>query len=314
MTGSAATAAKLEGIADGLQSAIDDKYRDRMRNTPKQQRQAAEARLEGARLERTQKGLRALAAMHAAGTVPAALAGVKSKAAAYALAESSIKRDGGYYDAGICTGQPRDTSAAALAFWALFGGMSAEDREAEELRRKVDSLRFANIPGYFPTPAPLVARMIREAYLPEGADVLEPSAGSGAIADALKADGHSVVCVEVNSTLCDILKGKGHNVIRSDFREAGDLGRYDAVIMNPPFERGQDCEHVARAWEFVKPGGALVAIMGASVSFRKQRPYSGFRDFVEANGGTFEPIPAGTFAESGTGVASVLLTMTKREG
>jgi len=63
----------------------------------------------------------------------------------------------------------------------------------------------------------------------------------------------------------------------------------------------------------VKPGGALVAIMGAGVMFRSTKPYSGFRAFVEAQGGAFEDIPAGTFKESGTGVASVLLTMTKAE-
>jgi hypothetical protein len=86
---------------------------------------------------------------------------------------------------------------------------------------------------------------------------------------------------------------------------------YDAALMNPPFERGQDCEHVRHAWGFVKPGGALVAIMGAGVMFRNQRPYSEFREWAESLGGEFVEIPAGAFKESGTGVATVMLTLYK---
>src|SRR3546814_8813941 len=58
--------------------------------------------------------------------------------------------------------------------------------QAEELRQRLDALRFAKIPGYFPTPAELIARMIDAAGDVRGKSILEPSAGSGAIADALR--------------------------------------------------------------------------------------------------------------------------------
>ncbi|MET0374003.1 MAG: hypothetical protein ABW128_07065 [Rhizorhabdus sp.] len=310
---------KLRDMADALQAAIDDKFRDRRANTPKQQRQAAEARQDGRDLERAQRIMRALADRHDAGTVPACLASVRSKAAIVDLAREGLEHRGGYYDAGTPTGAPafrHDAAqvAQAVEAWALLDtAQDDERRAAEELRQKIDGLKFAKIPGYFPTPAALVERMIAEAYLPEGADVLEPSAGSGAIADALRDAGHNVTCVERHATLCSILEAKGHKVIAGDFQEAADLGQFDAVLMNPPFEKGQDCHHVDLAWSYVKPGGALVAIMGAGVMFRSTSPYRGFRAFVAEHGGTFEEIPAGTFKESGTGVASVLLTMTKPE-
>lgn len=315
---------KLRGIADALQPAIDDKFRDRRANTPKQQRQAAEARQDGADMERAQRIARALAFHHDAGTVPACLAGVTTKAALLDLAKEEIdRRNSGYYDAGFPTGKPypwreADKAERAAAAWALLNpAADTERREAEALQQKIEALKFAKIPGYFPTPADLVARMIREADLLPGSTVLEPSAGSGAIADALREAGHTVECVERHSTLRDILNSKGHRVIASDFLElspgAYPSRLYDAVIMNPPFENGQDCEHVARAWSFVKPGGALVAIMGAGVTFRGSRPYSTFRAWAEEVG-TFDPIPAGTFKESGTGVASVLFHAIKSEG
>lgn len=316
---------KLRALADGMQAAIDDKNRDRPANTPKRRRQAAEARQDAAQLERAQAILRALAACHDAGTVPECLRGVTTKAAAVELAREEIDRSrAGYYDAGLPTGRPYDWAAVrkpeqaerAAAAWALLdAAKDAERRAQEELRQKLEALRFAKIPGYFPTPAGLVARMIEAAELAPGSRVLEPSAGSGAIADALRDAGHAVDCIERDSSLRAILTAKGHNLIGHDFTEetpeAYPAPLYDAVIMNPPFENGQDCDHVARAWGFVKPGGALVAIMGAGVQFRNSRPYSVTRDWLESEGAEIVEIPAGTFKESGTGVASVMVTLRK---
>lgn len=313
-------AEKLRSMAEALQPAIDDKFRDRRANTSKQTRQAAEARQEGATMERAQRIMRALADCHDRGDVPACLVRVTTKAAILKLATEEIDRSrAGYYDAGAPTGKPYqwrelDLQEQAAAAWGLIDtSRDAEAKAAEELRQKLEALRFAKIPGYFPTPADLVAQMIEAADLPDGARVLEPSAGSGAIVDALKAAGHSVECIERHASLCEILAAKGHSVIRGDFLEISTAGQFDAVLMNPPFEGGQDLQHVRRAFDAVKEGGALVAIMGAGVTFRSDRRYAEFRAWAEDMGGEFVDIPAGTFKESGTGVASVMLTIRKGE-
>lgn len=311
-------AEKLRAMADAMQAAIEGKFADRRANTPKRQYQAAIARQDGAEMERAQKIMRALADAHDAGTVPACLRLVTTKAAILRLAKEKIDRGrAGYYDAGFPTGKPyawrdaHDVEQAAAAWALLDGAGDAARREAEALRQKIDGLKFAKIPGYFPTPATLVARMIEAADLAPGSRVLEPSAGSGAIADAVKAAGHSVECIERHASLCEIIAAKGHSLIRGDFLELSPAGLYDAAVMNPPFESAQDLQHVRHAWEWIKPGGALVAIMGAGVTFRQDRRYSDFRAWAEGVGGEFEPVPAGTFKESGTGVASVMLTLRK---
>lgn len=310
---------KLRKLADGMQGQVDNGFRDRETNTPRKARMAAGARIEGVQWERAQKIARALADAHDAGTVPAVLGRVSTKAELYDLANEEKDHGGGYYDAPRLLGRVYDwrddaKNAKAAAAWGLLSVATDPARvAAEELRTKLDALRFAKIPGYFPTPAALIAQMIERALLPDGADVLEPSAGSGAIADAVRAAGHEVTCIERHASLAAILRLKGHKETQADFMEIIAQPLYDAVLMNPPFEKGQDCEHVRHAFEFLKPGGALVAIMGAGVTFRQGKPYAPFRDWLDDLGGELVEIPAGAFKESGTGVASVMVIVTKED-
>jgi hypothetical protein len=41
----------------------------------------------------------------------------------------------------------------------------------------------------------------------------------------------------------------------------GELGKFDRVVMNPPFDHGADIKHVEHARKFLKPGGRLVAVV-----------------------------------------------------
>lgn len=305
---------KLRDLAAGMQSAIDDKFRDRLANTPKRQREAASARNDGRHLERAQKGLLALAAAHDAGTVPAVLASVRTKAAALDLAQEAFDHGGGYYDAPRGKGVPRDATPAALAFWQMAEGGAPDPQAAaaEELRRKIDGLRFANIPGYFPTPAALVARMIDAAQLRPGMRVLEPSAGSGAISEAVRAAEPSAVlhCAEKWNTLAEILTAKGFDLVARDCLEMEpSAGRYDRILMNPPFEKGQDAEHVRKAFDLLAPGGRIVAIMSAGTFQRSDAKAAGFRAWLDVIGGSMEQIEAGAFKVSGTGVASAFVVI-----
>lgn len=315
----AGVADKLRSIADGLQSAINDKFRDRLANTPKRAKQAAEARSDGYQLERAQHIARALADCHDAGNVPDVLATVSTKAALVELAKEEIDRShAGYYDAGIATGRPyewRDAgkNAAAAAAWALLSPPDPAREKAESIKRELEALQFASIPGYFPTPAAIVDRMLDCVAIGQGSTVLEPSAGSGSIADAVKATGADVSCVELSPRLVQLLKAKGHDVRQADFMSlaAPESDGFDAVIMNPPFERGQDIEHVRHAFGFLKPGGQLVAIMSPSAFFSQTAKAIAFRQWFEARGGEKFDLPAGAFKESGTSVATVLITIER---
>ena len=103
--------------------------------------------------------------------------------------------------------------------------------------------------------------------------VLEPSAGKGALASKAVALGAKVDCIEIQPGHAHELAISGlyNNVRCADFLQIEpplDPSRlYDAIIMNPPFDRGRDCMHVMHAWKFLKPGGKLVAIMAARAEF-----------------------------------------------
>jgi predicted RNA methylase len=204
-----------------------------------------------------------------------------------------------------------------------------EDNTFEEMRTQLRSggVRAIAAPQLFPTPPELARRMVQIAggITLAGQRILEPSAGTGVLLEAVwnavaGADYVRTVAVEVNAPLCALLEESrtrrvdahpdSHPVIRADFLTCGDeLGRFDAIVMNPPFADRQDIRHVTHALKFLKPGGRLVTILSAGLTFRSDRLTSDLRDWIEAHGGTIEPLPPDTFMESGTGVNTVLVTV-----
>lgn len=308
------TAEKLEKVAANMQGAIDNKLDpNRLTNTPKRQLEAGHARQEGERLKRTQQALNGLASAHRADNVPAELEKIKSKKAVYELMGTIIERNGAYYNHGNDTGEPRDTSPAAVALWAFIKPKSADELKAEELKKKTDDLQFSKIPGYFPTQNPVIDEMLFQADIKPGEEVLEPSAGHGAIVDKLRLDGPqcSIDVYEVNHSLQDILKLKGYTLRGQDFLNDCRGKKYDTVIMNPPFENLQDIDHVMHAYSQLKAGGRLVSVMSPSPFYNSQKKAQQFRDFFIEVDGYKQDLPEGSFKASGTGVNTVLITITK---
>lgn len=307
-------AEKLEKLADGMQSKIDHKFGERRTNTPKQRQQAGRARQEGRDLERAQNGLRVLAELHRSGNVPETLKDVTTKARSEMLAQEKVDYSrGGYYAIGEALNRPYLESEEAHAFWALDGAeVSEEKQKAREIERLEMEIKNRTIAGYFPTPPPIVEKMLSYARIEKGERVLEPSAGNGAIADAARDAGATVECIECNHALIQVLQAKGHNVYHGDFIEHDFKGRqFDAVIMNPPFEKGQDVGHVMHAYDLVKSGGKLVAITSPAWQYRGTRPFSKFRDWLETVNYHAESLPEGSFKESGTNVNSVIIVIEK---
>lgn len=177
--------------------------------------------------------------------------------------------------------------------------------------------------GYYPTPEPVVQMLMDLADVQPGMLCLEPSAGQGAIACALAKVAGGVMCVELLdqnvtklrenlSAICN--EGPDFQIIRhGDFLEmpVGTDSIYDRIVMNPPFEKQADIKHVLHAFDFLKPGGRLVSVMSASVLFRSNKLTQEFRDFVEQQGGTIEPLPEGSFKVSGTMVNTVVVVLDK---
>ncbi|WP_405883572.1 class I SAM-dependent methyltransferase [Streptomyces sp. NBC_01384] len=163
---------------------------------------------------------------------------------------------------------------------------------------------------YFPTPASVVQRLIELADLKPGMEVLEPSAGSGAIATAAAAAGGLVDCFERDSGYAGVLTdtGAARTVRVADFLAVPPEPRYDCVVMNPPFTKGADMAHVEHALRFLKPDGLLVSVMFWAVTYQTRKTAK-FRALVEQRGGTAEAVAEGAFAESGTDVPTVIVTI-----
>jgi 16S rRNA G1207 methylase RsmC len=79
-------------------------------------------------------------------------------------------------------------------------------------------------------------------------------------------------------------------------------GRFDRVVMNPPFANGQDIEHILHARSLLLPRGRLVALCAGG-----PRQAQRLKPLVDACGGAWQELPAGTF--EGTDVRAVLLTI-----
>ena len=159
----------------------------------------------------------------------------------------------------------------------------------------------------------MVARLIDLAGIEPGMTVLEPSAGTGAIAWACAAAGAHVDCYEIQQGNAFALAMNAPRDLRrtqvADFLEVEPSPLYERVVMNPPFMKQADIKHVLHALKFLKPGGLLVAVMSAGVRFRQNAATTAFRDLVDQRGGEIEALPENSFKESGTGVNTVVVTI-----
>lgn len=168
-------------------------------------------------------------------------------------------------------------------------GLTPNTAKARKLLLKLD------LPDYFPTPQPLIQRMVLQAGLEDGQRVLEPSAGDGAIALAIQsaASVHLDV-VEIQPALRKILEIRQFNIIAWDFLEV--QGTYDRILQNPPFS--QVITHIQHAYQCLASGGRLVTVAPESLFRRRGTRFEIFRDWLEQVEACHSPLPNGTFLSS----------------
>lgn len=212
--------------------------------------------------------------------------------------------------------RPHQYAQAIQDLRGLLGEPPKEESAEQQVRKAERELIGMKLDGFFPTPKPVIEKMLDAAYLKPGMRVLEPSAGKGDIADAVKARGVTPDVVEMQHRLREILKLKGHNVVGHDALEH--TGQYDAVLANPPFENGQDMQHLMHAYDHqLKPGGRLVFITSEGPFFRSDKKAAAFREWLDQVGGYSEKLDEGSFkgAESfnQTGVNTRMVVIDKPE-
>ncbi len=164
---------------------------------------------------------------------------------------------------------------------------------------------------FFETPSEVAEQMVDIADIKTGMAVLEPSAGHGAILEKLPKD-IVLHVIEVDEEKCKVLKEKGYAQTKcGDFLSfAPDFAWIDRIVMNPPFTKGQDAEHILHAFSLLSDIGRLVSVASASVEFNSQKKYKKLRDIIEKHGEIIK-LENNSFKESGTNVNTVLVILNK---
>ncbi|HEY3434297.1 MAG TPA: LPD38 domain-containing protein [Solirubrobacterales bacterium] len=200
---------------------------------------------------------------------------------------------------------------ALREYLALRQAPSEEDR-IRKMERALAGNKAVGV-DFFPTPPAVVQRLVEQADIGPGMRVLEPSAGKGDIAEAVRdaAEGVTVDTVEASSTLRDLLEAKGFDVVGQDFLAYTPETGYDRIVMNPPFLNDNGAAHVKHAYRMLNPGGRLVAVMGNG-----QRGKAEFEEWLEQVGGLSEELPEGSFKSSfrPTGVATKVVVIDAGTG
>lgn len=181
------------------------------------------------------------------------------------------------------------------------------DKDAIRLRDLIFKARLNQEGDIQFTPEALAKEVVALSGIDSDSRVLEPEAGIGNIADKAKEITEHVDCIERMYDFREILKLKKHHVISNDLLETESKPVYDAVLMNPPFS--EECEHIQKAFEFVRPGGSLVAVCSPAIEWKQTRKYTQFRDWLAEHPHSFSQLSDGKFEM--TGVHTVILVMDK---
>ncbi len=204
---------------------------------------------------------------------------------------------------------------------AYYGEVLADAAEASKTPADFQpGTALARDLAFYATPPAAVDCLLKDLRISEGARVLEPSAGMGAICKPLLARGAVIDAVEVHPDRAATLRGMAHPALTvrcANFLKVPAAPIYDLVIMNPPFVGTHWMDHVKHAFDFLAPNGELRAILPASAEVGSTKKHETFRAWASKHAprgwmrGLWRDLPAESFASVGTRINTVVLTMTK---
>lgn len=152
---------------------------------------------------------------------------------------------------------------------------------------------------FYPTPETVAQAAIELADIGPEDDCLEPSAGTGGLADYMPKD--RTLCVEVSKLHCVVLEAKGFRTACADFLSLAAGSQFSRIVMNPPFDQGRWQAHIEHAAKMLTPDGVLVAILPVSAKGK---------DVLPGMNCEWSQVFSNEF--DGTGVSVVILRATKQ--
>lgn len=128
------------------------------------------------------------------------------------------------------------------------------------------------------------------------------------VLEAMERIGEKFAWTVTAQNVNDILKAiEAETTAADDFLEWKPSQRYDRIVMNPPFEKQADIDHVRKAHKLLAPKGLLVSVMAPGFEFRSNRKSTDFREWLDDMGARVEDLPAESFKASGTNVSTKLV-------
>lgn len=167
---------------------------------------------------------------------------------------------------------------------------------------------------FFETPEGLSDILVELAEIQIDDEVLEPSAGQGAIVKAIHRETWGARTVwgyelmDVNQTFLN--KIVGFRLLGNDFLTECDT-HFDKIIANPPFSKNQDIDHIYKMYDCLKDGGRLVTIASRHWETSNNKKETEFRNWLKKVRAKIQKVPSGTFKESGTMIESQILIIDK---
>jgi hypothetical protein len=166
---------------------------------------------------------------------------------------------------------------------------------------------------FFATPDGLADKLVELAGIKKNQNVLEPSAGQGAIVKAVLRIGkvdkvYGYELMPVNRIFLE--KIDGYISLGEDFMNADPI-KFDRIIANPPFSKNQDIDHVMRMYNFLSNDGRMVAITSRHYQMSNNKKETTFKKWLYLLGAEIHEIPKGAFKESGTEVGGLIIVINK---
>lgn len=178
---------------------------------------------------------------------------------------------------------------------------------------------------FFPTPKNLAEKVckivdVKHIDTSKG-NIFEPSCGKGDLADVIyeqlqpwQQEQGVFICNELNADMKKYLAEKPYTVMYDDFLnyKPDQIKPFSAIVMNPPFSKQQDIDHVVHAYKLLNGGGVLVSIMSISWTFRDNNKSVDFRKWLESVNAEIFDVDAGAFKESGTMIPTKIIKVVKQ--
>lgn len=210
-------------------------------------------------------------------------------------------------------------------------GGKARDRQAAKLLtdwdrarsfyygqvKRTSASKAAEGKDYFATPEPLGLKMVEWADIRPGEDVLEPSAGHGAIARWFPVLSNKTInepSTELVTRTRLVVDG-GARFLQGMFEDINIVNKYDAIVMNPPFGLGGSTAipHVKKAYQHLREGGRIVALLprGPAADAKLEKFLYGDDAPKDLYMVADINLPSSTFERAGTGVMTHIVILDK---